>query len=282
MELYTEKEVYRPFWEKDSALLETELGCSWHKCAFCDFTKDDFYIFPLEEIEKKAKMLVPYAKAKRRIFLLGENPFVMDTGKILAITGYVERYMPWIHEISMYARVDDVLRKDERELLVLRKKGICHLHIGIESGNAKVLKQMNKGVTPEQGIEACERLSKGRNYIFSYGNSGTWWLKKCQKNMRKIHAKFLNVIQPERIWMIGLKIWNDTDLYKQYNQGLFVPLDLRSRMMEAKKILENLKMSDCIFADTTVLNKYTVIGKLPYDKEKMINWMNELAKGTEN
>ena len=54
MELYTEKEVYRPFWEKDSALLETELGCSWHKCAFCDFTKDDFYIFPLEEIEKKA------------------------------------------------------------------------------------------------------------------------------------------------------------------------------------------------------------------------------------
>ena len=42
-------------------------------------------------------------------------------------------------------------------------------------------------------------------------------------------AKFLNVIQPERIWMIGLKIWNDTDLYKQYNQGLFVPLDLRSR-----------------------------------------------------
>ena len=122
MELYTEKEVYRPFWEKDSALLETELGCSWHKCAFCDFTKDDFYIFPLEEIEKKAKMLVPYAKAKRRIFLLGENPFVMDTGKILAIIGYVERYMPWIHEISMYARVDDVLRKDERELLVLRKK----------------------------------------------------------------------------------------------------------------------------------------------------------------
>ena len=58
MELYTEKEVYRPFWEKDSALLETELGCSWHKCAFCDFTKDDFYIFPLEEIEKKADNII--------------------------------------------------------------------------------------------------------------------------------------------------------------------------------------------------------------------------------
>ncbi len=155
------------------------------------------------------------------------------------------------------------------------------MHIGIESGNAKVLKQMNKGVTPEQGIEACERLHRaGITYSVTVipGLGG----KKMSEEHAEDTAKFLNVIQPERIWMIGLKIWNDTDLYKQYNQGLFVPLDLRSRMMEAKKILENLKMSDCIFADTTVLNKYTVIGKLPYDKEKMINWMNELAKGTEN
>ncbi len=81
MELYTEKEVYRPFWEKDSALLETELGCSWHKCAFCDFTKDDFYIFPLEEIEKKAKMLVPYAKAKRRIFFAGRKSICNGYGE---------------------------------------------------------------------------------------------------------------------------------------------------------------------------------------------------------
>ena len=67
MELYTEKEVYRPFWEKDSALLETELGCSWHKCAFCDFTKDDFYIFPLEEIEK-SKNARTICKSKKTYF----------------------------------------------------------------------------------------------------------------------------------------------------------------------------------------------------------------------
>ena len=44
--------------------------------------------------------------------------------------------------------------------LYYEKKEFVILHIGIESGNAKVLKQMNKGVTPEQGIEACERLHR--------------------------------------------------------------------------------------------------------------------------
>lgn len=30
--LYTGEEIYRPFWEEDSALLEVELGCNWYKC----------------------------------------------------------------------------------------------------------------------------------------------------------------------------------------------------------------------------------------------------------
>ena len=53
----------------------------------------------------------------------------------------------------------------------------------------KVLKQMNKGVTPEQGIEACERLHRaGITYSVTVipGLGG----KKCQKNMRKILQNF--------------------------------------------------------------------------------------------
>ena len=122
------------------------------------------------------------------------------------------------------------------------------MHIGIESGNAKVLKQMNKGVTPEQGIEACERLHRaGITYSVTV-IPGLGGKKSVRRTCGRYCKIFSNVIQPERIWMIGLKIWNDTELYKQYNQGLFVPLDLRSRMMEAKKITgesENVRLHIC-------------------------------------
>ncbi|XBX07129.1 hypothetical protein QMP26_02735 [Enterocloster clostridioformis] len=107
--LYTGEEIYRPFWENDSAFLETTLGCSWHKCAFCDFSNDKFSILSLGDIEKKAAILAQYSASKTSVFLLGENPFVMDTPKLLSIFDIVHSNMPWMEGISMYARFDDIL-----------------------------------------------------------------------------------------------------------------------------------------------------------------------------
>ena len=47
--LYRNGTVYRPLQEEHSILVEVGLGCGWHKCAFCDFTRDPFCWIPLEE-----------------------------------------------------------------------------------------------------------------------------------------------------------------------------------------------------------------------------------------
>ena len=60
----------------------------------------------------------------------------------------------------MYARVDDVLRKSEEELLELKALGLCDLHIGVESGSDSILLMMNKGVTSYDTITALKRLDK--------------------------------------------------------------------------------------------------------------------------
>lgn len=46
--LYRNGTVYRPLQEEHSILVEVGLGCGWHKCAFCDFTRDPFCWIPLE------------------------------------------------------------------------------------------------------------------------------------------------------------------------------------------------------------------------------------------
>lgn len=278
--LYTGEEIYRPFWEKDSALLEVELGCSWHGCAFCDFAKDSFKVFALEEIEQKVKMLVPYAKEKKRIFFLGENPFVMSTQKLLVIFGYIRQYMPWIEEISMYARFDDVLRKSSEELRVLRGKGLVHLHIGLESGNDDVLRLMNKGVTSWQGKEACWKLRQA-GITFSLtvipGLGGT--------KLSEVHVKdtvdFLNEVKPARIWLMGLKVWQDTPLEQLCRNGGFTLLSLEERLREVESLVRGLEVEECSFADTTVLDRYTVMGKLPQDKEKILGWIGQLLGHSE-
>lgn len=275
--LFTGEEIYRPFWEEDSALLEVELGCSWHKCRFCDFARDPFRLFSLEDIEEKSRLLVPYAKGKKRIFLLGENPLVLDTQKLLTIFGYIEKYMPWIEEISMYARFDDILRKGIEELTLLREKGLVHLHIGLESGNDDVLRMMNKGITAEQGKIACGYLHQvGITFSLS-AIPGLGGVELSNAHARDT-ADFLNTVKPARVWMIGLLVWPDTPLEAMCKNGTFHPLSLRERLVELQKIVQRLELVDCLFTDTTVLNEYTLVGNLPDDKGKLLYWIEELLR----
>ena len=166
--LYSGEEVYCPYWEEGNPMLEIGLGCSWHRCKFCYFTNDGFSTFPLDEIDAKAKMLVPYAEGKTRLFLLGQNSLVQPTEKLVAVSEIVENHMPWIEEISTYARIDDVLRKSDAELKLLRHYKICHVHLGIESGDDETLAFMDKGITAEDILTACEKLQNaGIKYSFN-------------------------------------------------------------------------------------------------------------------
>lgn len=55
--IYTHDTIYVPPHEETSAPLEISLGCSWHKCTFCDFAKDKFQIHSIEKIENNIKTL---------------------------------------------------------------------------------------------------------------------------------------------------------------------------------------------------------------------------------
>ena len=76
--IYTHEEIYRPPQEVGCACLEVALGCSWGKCLFCDFAKDKFQIHPMAKIEWNLRMLGRLEPDKTRLFLLGENAFVMS------------------------------------------------------------------------------------------------------------------------------------------------------------------------------------------------------------
>ena len=174
----------------------------------------------------------------------------------------------------MYARFDDVLRKSVQELQVLRKHGICHLHIGLESGNDEVLLKMNKGVTAKQGKEACQMLRMaGITYSFTAipGLGGV--------ELSDVHARdtalFIDETNPERVWLMGLKVWENTPLYEMCRRGEFHPVSLERRLQEVISMVERLENFQGIFADTTVMDKYTVMGSFPKDKEKVLDLLKQ-------
>ena len=170
--LYQGSTVYRPLGEEDSILAEIAVGCSWRKCAFCDFTRDPFGLIPLETVRKNIQTMGELGVNGTRVFLLGQNAFCRGADELMQIFGYLRHYLPQINEISMYARADDILRKTPEQLQTLRELGLTDLHIGVESGSDTVLAMAEKG---GDGFRSAKRLSDagpGGNRVSGHLHSG--------------------------------------------------------------------------------------------------------------
>ena len=273
--IYTHEEIYRPPQEDSSACLEVALGCSWGNCLFCDFAKDKFQIHSMAKIEWNLRMLGRLEPDKKRLFFLGENAFVLSFDQLKQIIGMANTFMPNVKEFAMYARVDDVLRKTPEELRQLRERGVCDLHIGIESGSDSILLMMNKGVTSFDMIQAFQKLDKA-----GIGYYVTIILGLGGKAYRNLHAletvRLLNRLHPKCIWALKLKVWDKTPLDKMVKRGEFEPMSNRDILFEERMLLEGLTLDDCFYMDTTVLDKYTIQGYLPEGKEQMLGMINRL------
>ncbi len=273
--IYTHDTIYLPPHEQATAALEVSLGCSWHKCTFCDFAKDAFRIHPMERIVHDLKILAQLRPDDTRLFLLGENAFCMGAERLLAIIEEVRRSMPKVREYAMYSRIDDILRKSDQELKMLAGEGIQALHIGVESGSDSILEARKKGITSAEVIEALRRLDQvGIDYYVTVipGLGG--------QSFSRLHAietaRMLNQVHPRNIWCLKLKLWENTPLYEEARRGGFEEMTPAEILREERLLIENLTVKDCLFEDTTVLDQFTIQGILPKQKGELLRAIDYL------
>lgn len=277
-ELYTGDTVYPPPLESKSALLEITTGCSYRKCKFCDFPKDTFSVASMAVIARKIELLRLVIGGNPRLHLLGCNPFCLHPKQLLSILAMIHDRLPCVREVSMYARADDVLRKSSDELQALAHAGLTDLHIGLESGSNAVLGLHEKGETIEdieQALDALDRCGIRYHLTAIPGLGG--------KTLSREHAiKTAAVIsrhQPMSVWCIALKVWPDTPLSRMVADGEFEPLTFEEILEEEREMVANIHMRiPCLYVDSTVLNKYTILGMLPEQKDSMLQQMDHLLE----
>ena len=273
--IYTHDTIYLPPHEECSAALEVQLGCSWHKCTFCDFTKDKFTVHPIEKIEHDIQILSFLQPDNPRLFLLGENAFCLSTEFLLKIVSLRDKYMPQAKSFAMYARIDDITRKSDEELYLLKEKGLSALHIGMESGSDSILLERKKGITSQDILRELHRLDAvGIDYYLTIipGLGG--------RTFSRMHAletaRVLNQVHPKNVWCLKLYLYENTELYKQEKRGHFDMITAREILLEERLMLENLTVKNCLFEDTTVLDKYTITGMLPEKKQELLHAIDYL------
>ena len=274
--LYSTPEIYPPPLEQHSALLEVTTGCSYRKCRFCDFPRDNFKIFSLSEIARKIELLRLVINGNPKLHILGCNPFCLHFRQLMTILEMVRKQLPCVREVSMYARADDVLRKSDEELKALAQMGLFALHIGLESGSNAVLELHHKGETTEDIDNALNALDRCGIHYHLTAIPGLGGKAFSREHAIKT-AALISRHTPLSVWCIGLKVWPNTPLERMVQEGEFEPLTWEEILREERTVIANVNPSyPCLYVDSTVLGKYTIAAMLPDQRDVVLQQIDQL------
>lgn len=264
-----EGQICRAPMERGSFMLPVMVGCSYNQCRFCMLFKHlKFRVLPLEQIEKELQRVEAAGGRPEKIFLGDGNAFGLKTERLLQILDLIHQYFPECRTINMDATVTGIHNKSEAELCRLRREGVSHLYLGIESGLDDVLRLMKKDHTISQAYRETERLKEAGLVYDAHMMTGIAGKGRGIENGERT-AEFFNRTGPSRIVNFSLFLHRSAPLYQEIQKGIFTPADERENLEEEDRLLSLLEVPGLEYDGFHDFLEVRVRGKLPKDREKM-------------
>ena len=270
---------YRPPSEANSLLLRVTRGCPWNRCTFCSMYKGmKFEIRDLEEILGDIALAKDlYGDKIRTVFIGDSNSLVVKTEMLVKILNTLFSSFPHIERVTSYARSKTIAKKSLEDLIKIHQAGLTRLHVGLETGDRELLKEIEKGATPEEMIDAGRKAKEAGFEYSLYVLLGIGGEEKWQQHAKGT-AEVLNRVDPHFIRVRTFIPQPSSPLYEAMMGGSFQPASIETIMKETKLLLENLEVTSQFLSDH-ISNLVPLHGKLPEDKEEMIQMIGEALKG---
>jgi radical SAM superfamily enzyme YgiQ (UPF0313 family) len=219
---------------------------------------------------KKVKDYHTYAD---KLFLADGDALSIDTNELLTVLGYINRELPHIKSVGIYAHGKNLSDKSKEELLMLKDSGLEIIYLGLESGSDEVLEYIIKGITSDEIIEGLKKAKevglKTSVMIISGIGGKERYIDHAIKS-----AEALNKIQPDYISLLGLRIYENSPLIKEIEDGSFILLNELEVLKETRLIIENLNLENTIFRSNHASNSYPLKGTLGKDKEQLLKQLD--------
>ncbi|MFL0195455.1 radical SAM protein [Clostridium sp. WILCCON 0269] len=271
--------VYRPPSEAYSLIIQVSVGCAHNKCTFCNMYKAKrFRIKSLEEIYGdlyEARQMYGHVE---RIFLADGDSLVLPMEKLTQILLKIKELFPECKRVSAYATPSDILRKSPDELKKLKDIGMGIFYMGIESGSDVILKEIKKGVTSKEIIEAGQKIKTSGIKLSVTFISGIGGKDKIEENARE-SARVITAINPDYVGLLTLMVEPGTQMYEDINSGKFKLLNPEEIMLETRELIKNIDATNCIFRSNHASNYVALSGTLSQDKEKLISLIDDVLSG---
>lgn len=222
-----------------------------------------------------------YRDGMKSIFLQDANSMIIKPDDMVEILTYIKANFPEVERITSYARSHTIARISDEDLKRIADAGLNRIHIGMETACDEVLKLVKKGVDKATHIIAGQKVKKAGIELSEYFMPGLGGNEYSKENALET-ADALNQINPDFIRIRTLAIPNHTQLYKDYEEGIFTRTNDVKMVEEILLLIENLEGITSTIKSDHILNLIPEVeGVLPRDKEKMIaalKWFLELSE----
>lgn len=269
--------VIRPFSEANSYLLQCTLGCSHNQCTFCGTYKDKPYrIRPLSEIKIDIRMAADHYGDVEKVFLCDGDAIAMPTDMILEILHDLYTTFASLRHVGTYVGPKSTLGKSVDELKTLRAAGLTKAYLGVETGDDQLLKEVKKGVTAQQMLQAGLNLNEADINLSSMVLLGLAGKGPRSREHAIATAQITNAMQPRYLAAMTVTPIPKTPLFNLVRSGKFQLLDPFETLEEMKILFEHLTIDNLKFVGIHASNYLPINGTLQQDKDRMLAMINEV------
>lgn len=275
-----EGDIYRPPGEWKSYLLQTTVGCSHNTCTFCRMYRDKrFRIRPLADILEDIRMARSYYGDVKRVFLCDGDAIIMPTADLLAILRALYDAFPSLEKVTTYAGPRSTLSKTPEELRALRQAGLARAYLGVETGCDSLLRDIHKGVTAQEMLEAGTRLREAGMDLWVMVLLGLAGRGEPSRRHILDTAAMMNAMGPRHLSALTLTLEPGTPLYQDYRAGKFQPITPRESLAETRLLLEHLSVDPLHFTCDHASNYLPLKGSLPEDRARFLSLLDRALSG---
>jgi radical SAM superfamily enzyme YgiQ (UPF0313 family) len=270
--------IFRPPSEADSLILQVTVGCSYNRCSFCGaYQGKSFRMKHFEEIQEDIDEACSYRSRIQRVFLADGNALTIPQKELLRILEYLKLRLDRMERVGIYANARDILQKDLEELKALKNLGLGILYLGLESGNAEVLRKIKKNATVDQLIRAGRRVKASGILLSVTVMLGVGGVEKSQAHAEDT-GKVLSEMDPDYVGALSLMVMPGTPIEKEIGTGQLILPTPFGMIQELETMIEHSHFTRCFFASNHASNYLPLRIWLPEEKPEALRRIREVLR----
>jgi radical SAM superfamily enzyme YgiQ (UPF0313 family) len=235
-----------------------------------------YYVRKMQDIKEDIRMAKQYYGDLEKVFLADGDALAMPTDDLLEILETLYATFPSLKHVGIYASPESILEKEMSELTALKAGGLTIAYLGVETGDPELLEAIRKGADYDQMLEAGLKIRRAGILLSVTILLGLAGRTPKAVEHEKNTAKMMNEMNPDYIGALTLMLVPGTQLYRLQQKGEFELPGPFEILDEMRILIENLEVQGTEFRSNHASNYLPIKGRLPEDKQKMLNLINDL------